>query len=371
MSISTVITNRVSCLAGITLGLVAGALHGLAEEYRYILAGPAFPCYSTPRQFTDIIKPGEPLDLDVACDYIMDEIGSEIDMRNGRGETALIIVAMHYWGPAQTALIELLLAAGADINASTGGLTPLMAHIKHGFRTQYANMSVWERVTSRISRGDVRCSNEVVKMLINGGADIDLEVKGRTALYTAITEGNIPVVKILLDAGATPGIYSHKMYWFLPTSASAITVALSTGFNRDNKYEMVASLLDAGADVNYRSFYSTCGHQYELTPLILVLQYYEGEQDDALIELLLKAKAEITMLDGTCVLTKICQDTVRSATVYKFFKKYHPLLEIDYSRVPTAVINEVHKMDGEYEYWHRLKTYTVMPSIQALNQNHE
>ena len=392
MSISTVIVNRANYLAGITVGLVAGALQGFLVEYetvltpsnllpdsRYhpffsrqapssLLTDPMFPRYSTSRQFTDVIKPGDPLDFDMACDYIMDEIGSEIDLRNERGETALIVIATHYWGAAQTTLIELLLAAGADIDASsTIGLTPLMAHIKHGFRAEYASLSAHDRITSRIGGGDVMCSNEVVRMLINGGCDINLEVEGRTALYTAIVAGNTAVVRILLEAGAKIGIYSHKMSWVLPTYASAITVAVCG----KNRYEMVKLLLDAGADVNYRSFYTVCDHQFEITAFLLALQYYRGDEDDVLIELLLKARAEITMIDGACVLSKISQDAVRSAAAYELFKKYYPLLEIDYSRVPEVIINEVRKMDGEYEYWSRFKVCTVLPSIRALNRDHD
>lgn len=82
---------------------------------------------------------------------------------------------------------------------------------------------------------------EVVKELIEGGADIDhLNTKGHTALYYAIHDGNVALVKTLLDKGADVNLGQ-------PTPLGE-AISSSAG-----KTEIVEMLLEKGADPNQSS----------------------------------------------------------------------------------------------------------------------
>jgi len=76
-------------------------------------------------------------------------------------------------------LVELLLQAGADINAKNNyGWTALMWASKYGYK-------------------------DVVKLLIKAGADINAKTySGWTALISASGNGHIDVVELLLQTGA-------------------------------------------------------------------------------------------------------------------------------------------------------------------------
>ncbi len=110
--------------------------------------------------------------LETALDF-----GVPVDQVNPLGSTALHAAAV----TPQLAAAALLLARGADpTRPGAGGLTPLHAT---AFNTQ---------------RG-----NEMATLLIDHGAEIDARNKHRaTALLLAAQQGNLPVIRILLERGA-------------------------------------------------------------------------------------------------------------------------------------------------------------------------
>jgi len=84
-----------------------------------------------------------------------------------------------------SALVAILLAAGADPNTSGGVSTPLIEAISHG-------------------------ATAVATMLLKAGADVDqADATGRTPLMVAAEQGEIALVQSLLEAGADPNARSR------------------------------------------------------------------------------------------------------------------------------------------------------------------
>jgi hypothetical protein len=86
----------------------------------------------------------------------------------------------------------MLLDAGADVNAEDENSRTVMHNAVGGWKS------------SQIP---------VLQLLIDVGADVNKTCRGseifdRTALSSAVHEGDLPAVKVLLDAGARPGSYS-------------------------------------------------------------------------------------------------------------------------------------------------------------------
>ncbi|HEY2906671.1 MAG TPA: ankyrin repeat domain-containing protein, partial [Vicinamibacterales bacterium] len=96
------------------------------------------------------------------------------------GYTALLIASKN----GQTAMIDTLLAAGADAKSATAnGATALMLASQAG-------------------------NADAVKMLITHGADVNAveQVKGESALYFAAAYGRADVVRVLTASGANPNV---------------------------------------------------------------------------------------------------------------------------------------------------------------------
>lgn len=257
--------------------------------------------------------------------------GADVSARNGRGETPLMWAAVR----GHLSVVEELLAAGAELDAAAtegraalehppgdchivpsppAGQTALMWAASAGHAT------VIERLLSTGASPGVAdaaaqsalmlaSGSAAVEALLRGGADLsqrgpeaftplmfaarradisamraliaagaDLHESssvrtGHSALTMAIDRGSVEAVRFLLDAGADPNRpASDKM---LPLECAA----------RGTNEEIVAMLLDAGADVDgrgYRNYTALCSSLSEC-----------GGSREAVTRLLLQAGADV------------------------------------------------------------------------------
>lgn len=103
--------------------------------------------------------------------------GADPDLVNSDGQTALNQAVAT--GCLEN--IQLLLSYGADVNELVRGVSPLMVAVENG-----------ERAEGKI----------ILNFLLNQGADINAEDGYGTALWSAIAEENLEIVKLLIGKGA-------------------------------------------------------------------------------------------------------------------------------------------------------------------------
>lgn len=235
--------------------------------------------------------------------------GADVNKFNSGGLTPLLMVA-----GGDFELIDILLKAGADVNAETKyGRTPLIqstfcskavakfiqagANINYqninkktalmaaseygnmesvkillaaGAEIHLKNLDEWTPLTFAVKSGDIG----IVKLFFNAGAKNDLQNERDAVNALSIAAGNsdAPMVKTLLEAGASPNAKGKY-------GTTAITIAAM----RNNR-EVVRLLIFAGADVNIR------GPQ-TAAPLTWASNYGYTE----IVTLLLEAKADVNV----------------------------------------------------------------------------
>jgi ankyrin repeat protein len=211
----------------------------------------------------------------LACRYgqrgvmeVLFDHGASLDWR-GHGETLLHCAA----ADSHAAVVEFLIQRGADVNvfATLGGtarITPLLKNVLQE------------------DGGD----EQVVRLLLQAGADPEIRIGDWSALSQAAGAGNIPVVKVLLEFGAdvntrTPDFSSswgQPYYDLWPIvepewrDTRPLYGAVCTG-----SIELVNLLLDRGADINALSYGWTA------------LQAAAGQGNCQMAELLLARGADI------------------------------------------------------------------------------
>ena len=117
-----------------------------------------------------------------------------------------------------------------------------------------------------------------IRLLIDRGADVNCAVRLSDGLYgessplfVAVEKGSIPMVKVLLEAGADPN--RERQYGAITATVTLVARTPLHNAARSGRTEIVGLLLDAGADVNAleRSDDSGFGSS-EATPLVLAIQ---------------------------------------------------------------------------------------------------
>ena len=157
---------------------------------------------------------GGPLQEDVAVVALLLDAGADIHAHDEKGGTALMSAAKRGHLP----VVELLLERGATVDASDeGGHTALH----------------WAAI-----RGDYP---EMVRRLIDAGADVSRQSKNGTALTAAAMMGHLATVNVLLAAGADVSTPERIL------KATALSLASSFGHSA-----VVRVLIAAGADVDHR-----------------------------------------------------------------------------------------------------------------------
>ena len=207
-----------------------------------------------------LLKAAEKGDANKVAKFI--KKGADVNFSDNVGWTPLFRAAQK----GHVEVVKMLLDAGAEIEKTTSGITPLC----------------WAADSGK---------TDVVKLLLERGANVNaIGKKNAPALYHAADIGYKDLVKVLLENGAHVNAQTEDEYRWTP-----LHVAVSSRFSpygitdhEKNRAEVVSLLLDFGADVSIPE--DTNG----FTALHLACQV--GRSD--LVEMLLDHNAEINAIDN-------------------------------------------------------------------------
>jgi ankyrin repeat protein len=191
---------------------------------------------------------------DPATATLLVKAGANVKAANRYDVTPLSLACTN----GNTQIVELLLKAGADPNtALRGGETALMTAAHTGRQEPVkALLSQGAKVNARDRKGQTALMwaaaeghAEVVSLLLAAGAEVKNALpSGFTPLLFAAREGRIEVVRVLLKAGAdvNDAIVSKKAVSRGPKpGTSALLMAVENGH-----FELAVMLVKAGADPN-------------------------------------------------------------------------------------------------------------------------
>ena len=175
------------------------------------------------------------------------QAGADVNRRGDNDKTALILAGSE----GHDRCVELLLNAGADANVLTSSgkkhFTALHAAVDRSTIRMGANVNRSEEnkmeLTAQLEGAD-RC----IELLLNAGADVNAltggiskHVEHVTALHSAVCSRNITHVNLLLKAGAD---VNKEGYESIHKGVTALCLAAGHWFVR------VKILVEAGANVN-------------------------------------------------------------------------------------------------------------------------
>jgi ankyrin repeat protein len=132
---------------------------------------------------------------------------TDVDRMEENGRTALMVASAY----GRKTSVEMLLAAGANVNHSPNGITPLMWASWHGhaaivklLRAKGADVDHATRIgETALMYASYLGHAAVVDVLLTAGADVNMaDINGCTALTESSGNGNAAVVEMLLAAGA-------------------------------------------------------------------------------------------------------------------------------------------------------------------------
>ena len=202
--------------------LKSAAYHGNLEVVQYLISAGVDVNAQT-NGFTDrTILQNAVLSRNIGLVKILLKAGSDVNatcrMREETAlETAVRFVAKS--GPERLEIVQVLLAAGADVNPPKGN----------------------RLLQSAIFNGD----EELACILLDKGADVNSFPKGRegrSPVQDAAERGNLSFVKLLLKSGAN--INASPSYYHGRTAIQAASSAFSPTM------ELIDFLLDTGAEMN-------------------------------------------------------------------------------------------------------------------------
>lgn len=171
---------------------------------------PSFDKYGTRRPLMKAIYRGQEGTVEILC-----EGGADLEAKSSSGLTALMLAV----DTRNEKMVKLLLDSGANTETAAGGKTPLsLAAIKQDEQiarillTGGANIEAkcpndWTPLYQAARDGHV----EMVRILIEHGAELNSRSAGFTALMIAAENGERAVVDELLKAGANPNIREDEV----------------------------------------------------------------------------------------------------------------------------------------------------------------
>ncbi|KAJ3699990.1 hypothetical protein LUZ61_003695 [Rhynchospora tenuis] len=191
------------------------------------------------------------------CEFLLGELKLEADVRDDEGETPLIHAARqghvdtvkylleqganpsassnlgatalhHAAGIGNIEIMELVISKGVDVESQSDAGTPLIwsaGHdqpesvkllLKHNAK---ANSETDDGITpllSAVAAGSIQC----LQLLIEAGANPNINAGGATPLHVAADVGNVEVIRCLLNAGADPNASDDE--GFKPIQVAAL-----------------------------------------------------------------------------------------------------------------------------------------------------
>lgn len=214
-----------------------------------------------------------------------------IHLRTRKGWTPLMFALSDVDSPHRMAVVNLLLARGADPNlASEDGVTSLMVAAEFKDINMMRNLLDRGMDPNRAdNKGETALMNaagsedniEAVRLLLDRGADPNLADKsGKTALISAsISINNVDTIRLLLEKGANPNA-KDKNSWWAEDEFTALMWAILL-----RRTENMEALLDAGVDLHIKSKKGT-------TALVLAVREGRIEVVQALLRRGVKANDE-------------------------------------------------------------------------------
>ncbi len=256
-----------------------------------------------------------------------------IKMQDNQNRLPLTEAIEYNWGEDKLRMPALLLAHGADPNASDGqGQTPLVLDVTRGNdrdgKVFDLLVSKGASLTAAGSDGQtplhVAASQrnvDFVNRLLSRGVSVNLRSgSGNTPLHTAVQTGDPKTVLALLNAGADVNLRNNRgdtpLHWAMRLGGLSGNPAASHGNNEfgfsyvfddsdQSRKSIEATLIAHGAKVDLRD-------QYGLTPLMYALL----NRDDSNRLLLLKSHAPVetqtaffqaAALDDVPLMTKLAR----------------------------------------------------------------
>ncbi|PRW33718.1 ankyrin repeat [Chlorella sorokiniana] len=217
-----------------------------------------------------------------ACQYGRNAAGANLEAVDATNITPLMSTAQ--FGKVQ--VMEKLITAGAALEASSGGQTPLFLAVSHNhpkavkllLRSGAAVDKRDQWLQTPLCMAAQTGSSEAAIMLIDAGADVNAtDDRDYSPLLYAASEARAPIIQLLLRKNADCR-FKNGDGW------TALHFCCRTGCLAGAR-----ALLAAGAPIEARD-------QYEQTPLIIAAKY--GKQD--IVQLLLEAGADVNAAEDRC-----------------------------------------------------------------------
>jgi ankyrin repeat protein len=218
--------------------------------------------------------------------------GAKVDFTDPDGSTALILALMNgHWDTAR-----LLIDAGSDVNHwDWWGQSPLYLAVDMN------TLPVGARI--ELPTMDQATGIDIIKLLLARGANANVQLKlrpphrmvaqdrladpaldyGATPLLRAAKAADLPVMQLLLDAGALvdlPNVYGHTPLIVVAGATRGRALPTRGGnYSEAQAIEAVKLLLAAGADVNAAGYKGVAGRHGEIrcTGFVVVEDCYIGE----------------------------------------------------------------------------------------------
>ncbi|MCP4316718.1 MAG: hypothetical protein GY789_12085 [Hyphomicrobiales bacterium] len=164
--------------------------------------------------------------------------GADVNRPDSMGLTALMVAS----SAPSIGIVSALIDAGADVNAAQTGQTSAK-----GFTSlMYAAANDRPRI---------------VKYLLDSGASIGAtELLGRTALAVAASRASVPLITVLIEAGANVNAASPKGEY---STANLTPLHYAAAYNQP---DVVKYLLEAGADPNITDVNGRGALLFTITP---------------------------------------------------------------------------------------------------------